>query len=103
MFSVLLTLLIIITIMMVGIILVQKSEGSGMSGSSAGSMFGGAMTGAAAGNFMTKLTAWLAVAFFVIAAALAVIVSRTDTTRVDDSLRYELLAPAPVPIYIPEN
>ena len=66
MFSILLVLLIIVAVFMIGIILLQKSEGSGMSGSSAAAMFGGALTGAAAGNFLTKLTAWLAVVFFVL-------------------------------------
>ena len=45
MFSILLVLLIIVAVMMIGLILLQKSEGSGMSGSSAASMFGGALTG----------------------------------------------------------
>ena len=63
MFSILLVLLIIVAVFMTGIILLQKSEGSGMSGSSAASMFGGALTGAAAGNFLTKLTTWLAIIF----------------------------------------
>ena len=42
MFSILLVLLIIVAVMMIGLSLVQKAEGSGMSGSSAASMFGGA-------------------------------------------------------------
>ena len=51
MFTILLVCLIVVAVLMTGIILLQKSEGSGMSGSSAASMFGGALTGAAAGNF----------------------------------------------------
>ena len=89
--------------MMIGVILLQKSEGSGMSGSSAANMFGGALTGAGAGNFMTKLTAWLAAAFFLLCALLAVVVSRTDTSRKDSELRQELVAPAPAPVHVPEN
>jgi preprotein translocase subunit SecG len=61
---------------MVLVILLQKSEGGGMSGSQAASMFGGALTGASAGNFFTKLTAWLATIFFVICAVLAFLVSK---------------------------
>jgi preprotein translocase subunit SecG len=105
MFSILLTLLIIVAVMMVGVILLQKSEGSGMSGSSAASMFGGALTGAGAGNFMTKLTTWLAIAFFTLCTLLAVVVSRTDTSGADHALRRELAAPEPAPpfVHIPEN
>ncbi|MDR1071525.1 MAG: preprotein translocase subunit SecG [Rickettsiales bacterium] len=76
MFSILLACLIVVAVIMVAVILLQKSEGSGMSGSQAASMFGGALTGASAGNFFTKLTAWLATIFFVICAALAFIVSK---------------------------
>ena len=68
MFTFLLVLLTIVAILMTGIILLQKSEGSGMSGSSAASMLGGVLTGAAAGNFLTRLTAWLATIFFVLCA-----------------------------------
>ncbi len=91
MFSILLVLLIIVAVFMIGIILLQKSEGSGMSGSAAASMFGGALTGAAAGNFLTRLTAWLAVMFFVLCAALALVSSKSDMATQQSSLRQEIL------------
>ncbi len=110
MFSVLLVLLIIVSVIMIGVILIQKSEGSGISGQSAASMFGGALTGASAGNFLTKTTAWLATIFFVLCAALALIVSNDSKHARQSELRSELVAPeqtqpAPVeqPIQIPEN
>lgn len=90
MFSVLLVLLIIVAVFMTGLILLQKSEGSGMSGSAAAAMFGGALTGAAAGNFLTKLTAWLAVLFFVLCAALALVSSKTSTKPDQTELHQEL-------------
>lgn len=90
MFSVLLVLLIIVAIFMTGLILLQKSEGSGMSGSAAAAMFGGALTGAAAGNFLTKLTAWLAVLFFVLCAALALVSSKTSVKPDQTELHQEL-------------
>ncbi len=92
MFSILLVLLIIVAVFMTGIILLQKSEGSGMSGSSAASMFGGALTGAAAGNFLTKLTTWLAVIFFVLCAALALVSSKSEIGNAQSGLRAELAA-----------
>lgn len=91
MFSILLVLLIIVAVFMIGLILLQKSEGSGMSGSSAASMFGGALTGAAAGNFLTKATAWLATIFFVLCAVLALVASKSDMARQQSDLRQEIL------------
>lgn len=91
MFSILLVLLVIVAVMMIGIILLQKSEGSGMSGSSAASMFGGALTGAAAGNFLTRATAWLATIFFVLCAALALIASKADMGNQQSDLRQEIV------------
>lgn len=90
MFSILLVLLIIVAVFMIGLILLQKSEGSGMSGSSAASMFGGALTGAAAGNFLTRATAWLATIFFVLCALLALVSAKTNIVNPDSELRQEL-------------
>ena len=92
MFSILLVLLIIVAVFMTGVILLQKSEGSGMSGSSAASMFGGALTGAAAGNFLTKLTTWLAIVFFVLCAALAIVSAKSGIGDAQSGLRQELAA-----------
>ncbi len=106
MFTILLVCLIVVAVLMTGIILLQKSEGSGMSGSSAASMFGGALTGAAAGNFLTKLTAWLATIFFVLCALLALVASKTNIAAQQSDLRQEFLIqesadtatpPAPAP------
>ena len=91
MFSILLVLLIIVAVLMIGIILLQKSEGSGMSGSSAASMFGGALTGAAAGNFLTRATAWLATLFFILCAALALVASKSNMAAQQSELRQEII------------
>lgn len=91
MFTILLVCLIIVAVLMTGIILLQKSEGSGMSGSSAASMFGGALTGAAAGNFLTKITAWLATLFFILCAALALVSAKSDMSARQSDLRQEIL------------
>jgi len=91
MFSILLVLLVIVAILMTGLILLQKSEGSGMSGSAAASMFGGVLTGSAAGNFLTKTTAILATIFFVLCALLSLVVAKTDVSGSRQSaLRDEL-------------
>ncbi len=101
MFSILLVLLIIVAVFMIGVILLQKSEGSGMSGSSAASMFGGALTGAAAGNFLTKLTAWLATIFFILCAALALVASKSDIATRQSELRQEILMQDGAPVSAP--
>lgn len=93
MFSILLVLLVIVAVLMTGLILLQKSEGSGMSGSSAASMFGGVLTGSAAGNFLTKTTAILATVFFILCALLSLVVAKTDVSGSRQSeLRNELTA-----------
>ena len=92
MFSILLVLLIIVSVFMTGLILLQKSEGSGISGSSASSMLGGMLTGAAAGNFLTRLTAWLAVIFFILCAALALVSSKMNVAQQQSDLRNEIVA-----------
>ena len=78
-----------------------------MSGSSAAAMFGGALTGAAAGNFLTKLTTWLAIIFFVLCAALAIVSSRSEMANPQSALRAELaadeLAGEPTPTPVPEQ
>ena len=102
MFSILLVLLVIVAVLMTGLILLQKSEGSGMSGSAAASMFGGVLTGSAAGNFLTKATAFLATLFFILCALLSLVVAKTDVAGSHQSgLREELQTveqPAPTPV-----
>ena len=91
MFSILLVLLVIVAVLMTCLILLQKSEGSGMSGSNAASMFGGVLTGSAAGNFLTKMTAWLATIFFILCALLSLVVAKTNVSKQHQSeLRQEL-------------
>jgi preprotein translocase subunit SecG len=97
MFSILLTLLVIVAVLMTCLILLQKSEGSGMSGSAAASMFGGVLTGSAAGNFLTKTTAWLATIFFILCAMLSLVVAKTNVANSGQSeLRQELNPTQPV-------
>ena len=107
MFSILLVLLIIVSVFMTGLILLQKSEGSGISGSSASSMLGGMLTGAAAGNFLTRLTAWLAVIFFILCAALALVSSKMNVASQQSDLRSEIVtqetADAPISETTTEN
>ena len=96
MFSILLTLLVIVAVLMTCLILLQKSEGSGMSGSAAASMFGGVLTGSAAGNFLTNTTAWLATIFFVLCAMLSLVVAKTNVSNSGQSDIRQELNPTPI-------
>lgn len=72
-----------------------------MSGSSAASMFGGALTGAAAGNFLTRATAWLATIFFVLCALLALVASKSNMATQQSQLRQELIDQAAADSSVP--
>lgn len=68
--NVLLVIHLLLAIGLVGVILLQKSEG-GVLGMGGGG--GGFMTGRAAGNLLTRTTAILATCFFVTSLALALV------------------------------
>jgi preprotein translocase subunit SecG len=70
-------LLLVIALALIGIVVIQRNEGGlgGLGGGTGGGM-GGLMTGRAAANLLTKITRWLAVAFFSVTLALAYIASQ---------------------------
>lgn len=72
MITVLLVIHLLVTMALVGIVLVQRSEG-GVLGIGGGGGGGGVMSGRAAGNVLTRATWILAAAFFVLSIALAVL------------------------------
>jgi len=70
--SVLLVLFLLVTLALIGVILVQRSEGGGLGvGSSQG--MGAFMTGRGTANLLTRTTAILGTAFFVLALVLAML------------------------------
>jgi preprotein translocase subunit SecG len=70
--TVLLVLFLIVTLALIGVILVQRSEGGGLGvGSSQG--MGSFMSGRGTANLLTRTTAILGTAFFVLALALAML------------------------------
>ena len=77
MINILLVLNIIVVVLLIGIILLQKSQGGvlGMGGSGSKN---GLFTARSAGNLVTKLTYILAGLFFVICITLAALVSHRD-------------------------
>ena len=76
----------IIAAALVGIVLMQRSEGGGL-GIGGGGSPGGLMSARGAADFLTRTTKWLAVLFVVLAIVLAALAVDTTTGReIDDSL-----------------
>ena len=87
--NVLLIVHLILALLLIGVVLLQRSEGGGL-GMGGGS---GVMTGRQAANALTKLTWIFAVGFFVTSVSLTVIAARkADSGSVVDQVE----APAPV-------
>lgn len=71
-FPIILAVHLIVAISLVGVILLQRSEGGAL-GIGGGGAAGGLMSGRAAGNLLTRTTAILAGTFFVTSLSLALI------------------------------
>ncbi len=82
----------IVAALLVGVILVQKSEGGGLG---TGGSPAGLMSARGAADFMTRLTAILAGLFVVLSIVLAALAVKSSGNRtIDDSLN-RTIAPAP--------
>ena len=92
----------IVAAALVGVVLMQRSEGGGL-GIGGGGSPGGLMSARGAADFLTRTTKWLAVLFVVLAIVLAAVAVDTTTGReIDDSLQRpaapaDLLAPVSQP------
>lgn len=71
---------IVIALAMVGVILLQQSEGGalGMGGPGGGGGFGGFLSARGAANLLTRATAFLATAFIGVALLLAIVAGNKD-------------------------
>ena len=78
--TILLVVHLIIALSLVGVVLMQRSEGGGL-GIGGGGGMGGFMTGRATANLLTRATAVLAACFFVTSLALAILASGSRETR----------------------
>ncbi len=83
MIQIILVIHLLIALAMIGIILLQRSEG-GVLGIGGGG--GGMMSGRAAGNLLTRTTGFLAAAFFATSLLLAILASNRvgPTSIIDD-------------------
>jgi len=87
----------IIAAALVGVVLMQRSEGGGL-GVGGGGSPGGLMNARGAADFLTRTTKWLAVLFVVLAIAIGgVAVNTTSGGEIDTSLQ-RTTAPAADPL-----
>jgi preprotein translocase subunit SecG len=87
----------IVAAALVGIVLMQRSEGGGL-GIGSGGGPGGLMNARGAADFLTRTTKWLAVIFVLLAIVLAgVAVETTSGGKIDESLD-RTVAPANDPL-----
>ncbi|WP_347303693.1 preprotein translocase subunit SecG [Croceibacterium sp. TMG7-5b_MA50] len=91
----------IIAAALVGVVLMQRSEGGGL-GVGGGSP-GGLMSARGAADFLTRTTKWLTVAFVALAIVLAgLAVNQTGTQEIDTSLDRSVTTPAVNPQQAPD-
>ena len=77
-FPIILVIHLILAVSLVGVILLQRSEGGAL-GIGGGGGGGGLMSGRAAGNLLTKTTGILATGFFVTSLSLALLANARST------------------------
>lgn len=76
--NVILTVHLILALLLIGVVLLQRSEGGGL-GMGGGGAGGGVMSGRQAANALSKLTWIIASAFIVTSIALTVVAARNAT------------------------
>jgi preprotein translocase subunit SecG len=97
----------IVAAALVGIVLIQRSQGGGLGIGGGSGNPGGLMSARGAADFLTRTTKWLAIAFVTLAIIMAAVaVKATSGTAVDTSLKRTTVppvgaqpqpAPAPAP------
>ena len=94
MITVVLVIHLIVATAMVGVILIQRSEGGALSGLGGGNL-GGIMTARGTANLLTRVTAILAGSFMVTSLALAILAGQAN--RGSSILDHTTPAEAPAP------
>ncbi|MEZ5932444.1 MAG: preprotein translocase subunit SecG [Alphaproteobacteria bacterium] len=99
--TILLIIHLLIALALVGVILLQRSEGGALGiggGGGAGGGLGGFMSGRASANLLTRTTAFLAIGFIATSLTLAIIASNSSgPTSILDQPSSSQPAPAPAP------
>ncbi|MTH64798.1 preprotein translocase subunit SecG [Paracoccus shanxieyensis] len=78
--NVVLTVHLILAVLLIGVVLLQRSEGGGLGMGGGGGGGNGVMTGRQAANALTRITWGLAVAFLVTSLALTIIAARNASS-----------------------
>ena len=90
----------IVAAALVGLVLMQRSEGGGL-GIGGGGSPGGLMSARGAADFLTRTTKWMAVIFVVLAIVLAAVAVDATSGREIDTTLDRTVAPAPDPLAAP--
>ncbi len=86
MIAILTVIHIMVTIALIGVILIQRSEGGGLGiGGGGGGGMSGFMTGRGTANLLTRVTAGLAVAFMATSIALTLLATGGRSTSIMDA------------------
>jgi preprotein translocase subunit SecG len=96
--TILLIIHLLIALALVGVILLQRSEGGALGiGGGAGGGLGGFMSGRASANLLTRTTAFLAIGFIATSLTLAIIASNSSgpTSILDQPTGQPAAAPEP--------
>ncbi len=103
MITVVLVIHLLIAIAMVGVILLQRSEGGALGIGGGGG--GGLVSGRAAGNILTRSTAILAAAFFATSLVLAILANQNSdrASIIDDTATEAPASEAPAPVEAPQE
>jgi preprotein translocase subunit SecG len=101
MVTIILVIHVLIAVALIGVILMQRSEGGALGmggGGGGGGGMGGLMTGRGAANLLTRTTAILAASFFATSILLAILVGTgRESESILDQPTPEQTAPLPAP------
>ena len=70
----------IVSILLISVILMQASQGGGLSGSLGGQAASSILGGQSAGNVLSKVTTWLAAVFITLAIVISMVSGPTDAS-----------------------
>ena len=69
----------IISVLLITLVLMQASQGGGLSGTFGGNAASSMLGGQNAGNVLSRITTWLATLFLTLAVLISVLTSRSDS------------------------